>query len=368
MKTTTILRWYPLLIPFVLMLLLEGAFRLGLWEWVAKPDSHAGQVIALKSRLDQYAVRTASDPITHVALGNSTTVFGLSHPMLHGHLKSRQSHYVSAAIPGSHLTALKTRYRWLQDQLPDLETVILGINVGDTNRVFNGYYERNLVLPLCEGCSPASIVRSYPPERQKQESYGSLSHVLSYREDIGGALLHPLQRVRELLNAANRRPEVSLLYENRSTDHLCNIPLQNVEACREALGHPESIDNVHGLQTMRLYCANVSQPAVLSEPARAAQDVWIDWIASIAAQRSVQVLLMPEHPLFRAGTQSLATRLKERLGERGIDAIDLRAIVASGNDPECSYWRDLVHLNARGAGLATLEVIGVMESRDRESM
>lgn len=349
----TILRWYPLVLPVILLLLLEGAFRLGLWEFLAKPQSHSGQVIALKRNIERYSLGAA--PITDVALGNSTTVFGLNHRAMEKELARADRHYVSAAIPGSHLTALRTQFQWLQSRLPSLETVVLGLNAGDTNRVFNGYYERNLVLPLCDQCTPASIAQTYPPEREKQESYGSLSHVLSYREDVGEALLHPIRRIRELSRARQRAPEATLLFDNQSTDHLCGIPLHSVEACQQALSRPKTVNNPHALRTMRLYCS--TGQSGLSDREIAAQDEWITWITSVAEEKSVHVLLMPEHPLFRGRWQPLADRLMTELAARDIPIRDLRDVTSKGHEAECSYWRDLVHLNGKGAAIATGKVL-----------
>src|SRR5215216_3985936 len=105
-----------ILAPLLLLLLVEGLFQAGAWEYLARPDSHPGQSVQLK--------RALADPayahIDFITLGSSRPVYGIDHEALADLAKKYAAVHADLSMPGSHWMTIRILTRWLSRQHPEI--------------------------------------------------------------------------------------------------------------------------------------------------------------------------------------------------------------------------------------------------------
>ena len=118
---------FILIAPLALLVLLELVFRLGLWEPMAKPTSHAGTSVRLKRMLlDAQLAR-----IDFVTLGSSRPELGIDH---HGVAEAaRQEGFIHAnlSMPGVHWMSIGILTDWLQRHHPEIRGGIIALSTQD---------------------------------------------------------------------------------------------------------------------------------------------------------------------------------------------------------------------------------------------
>ena len=178
----------------MIVLCLEIGFRLGLYEPLAKPGSHAGTSIAMKRALNELGYRN----IDYITLGDSRAGCGIdSSTILQASLKLGKRH-ISMAMPGSYFTTYAIESRLLHEDFANLKGVLFAVSSGVMSRIFNGYYELGIIQPLRNERDFAQIAKIIPFRMGNQESYGVYSAFLQYREDLKEMLFHPTERIRSL--------------------------------------------------------------------------------------------------------------------------------------------------------------------------
>lgn len=336
-------------LPLALLLVIEGLFRIGVWERMAKPGSYAGTSIATKAAAESFGF----DRITGVTLGDSRTVYGFDHDWLATAASQAGDHHVSLAMGGSHLAGLKTVAEWSLRQMPQLERVVIGVAPGSMNRIGNGSYEVALVAPFRQQRHYWQLVEHFPPRRGDLRSLGSLSALMAYREDLVDYLLNPRGRHKALERAAAADPVSRLTFSNPRHGNLCEFRLQSLAQCRSELerlrvaGHGAT----PAAQTFATYCRR-PRAAALPESRRQALAHWTGWLSELSAATQVVLVLMPEHPLLHhpEDLEAVRSALAPWSGSANFRVLDLSGLYA---EQECRWFSDLVHANQEGARLAT---------------
>ncbi len=220
------LRYIKFVIPVLVVLLAETLFRLGAWEPIAFPLSHAGTSIRLK--------RALSDPareIDFVTLGSSRPEYGLDHEAItklalaHGYV------HANLSMPGSHWMSIHALTDWLSSHHSEIRGGIIAMSVQDFALAGNGTYELAIVEPFRKFSDYKWIEQHVPFNRGDMATYGVFSSLYLYRDDIQDLLRHPQPRYKKV--TFYRRPDAALnLFENvEGKGDMCRYGIRSLDAC-----------------------------------------------------------------------------------------------------------------------------------------
>ena len=123
-----------LLAPLLLLLVLEAAFEIGIWEPLAEPMSHAGTSVRLKRALSDPAIPR----IDYVTIGSSRPEYGIDHAMLAATARQVGRVHANLAMPGSHWLTIGLLSEWLQRAHPEVRGGIIALSIQDLINPGNG--------------------------------------------------------------------------------------------------------------------------------------------------------------------------------------------------------------------------------------
>ena len=176
--------------PLLLLMLCESLFRLGIWEGMVKPDSHAGTSVRLK--------RALNDPIMQqldfVTLGSSRPVYGIDHEALARIAQEHGAVHANLSMPGSHWMTVDVLTEWLAAHRPNLRGGVIAMDLTTFMYPGNGSYELAIVAPFRGFADDAVIAAHVPAKRDEMATWGAHSALYQYREDIQDFIKAPLQR------------------------------------------------------------------------------------------------------------------------------------------------------------------------------
>lgn len=208
----------------VLLLAAEAAFRAGVWEPLAKPDSHAGASIALKRVLREH-----TKPIDYVTLGNSRAQWGFDHAELARLANAHGRVHANLSMGGEDWMTMAVLARWLERERPEVRGGLVISSVQEFLTVGHGNYELALVYPLMRWQDAALPQEYVPIDRQEVSSFGSWSALFQYRSDLRDYLVHHETREQERKNPINAN--LSLFDLAPITRDICAAPTQTWQAC-----------------------------------------------------------------------------------------------------------------------------------------
>ena len=122
-----------ILLPLLLLLGVEMAFRFGVWEPLAARDSHSGTSIRAKQGLLAH-----TGQIDFITLGSSRAEYGLDHQLIHEHARERGIAHLNVSQPGSHWLSITTISAWVRKHHPELKGGVIGLSYLDFQYPFNG--------------------------------------------------------------------------------------------------------------------------------------------------------------------------------------------------------------------------------------
>lgn len=344
--------------PLLLVLLVEGLFRLGIWEPIAKPSSHAGSSIELKQAL------SASDfaKIGLVTIGSSRPEFGIDHEQLTLDAAEHGINYANASMPGTHWMTVGVLGGWLQRHHPEIQGGIVALSIQDFSYAGNGDYELGIVTPLRTWHDTAEIKRSVAFNWHDVDTWGAYSSLFAWRGDVQDLLRHPKQRRKALRSAAKRDP-VAVLQENPTLDgDMCAIGVNDPAACETVANSPDPT-----LQRLAGQCrqlnANGGQRQDLNryprddrlpDSMRRARDLIRDRLRGLAWPQPPVVVLMPTTGIWKnhtlpKGQHDWALEILRPLVDDGtIRVVDGTDALDGEDGTDCRYFADFYHQNAAG--------------------
>jgi hypothetical protein len=346
-------------LPILVLLAIEGVFRLGIWEPVARPDSFAGTSVALILATEEFG----PERVGRVTLGDSRSLMGFDHRrLLADSLDQERPAHLGLSLPGSHLATLKVESRWAIGTFPTLETMVVGLAPSILNRTRNGYYEIGVVEPFRQLGDGLSLVSHFPPQTGNPRSLGALSAFMAYRDDVFQAIRQPRLRF-AAVSAARRRPADDRLgFQTKRTNDLCEFDLSSFEACQRELRSLQA-GGQGGEPVARSLARNCQAPNQIDGAVRErARVAWLEWIASTGSQTELVIVLMPEHSLLSQPEDlTIAREMLNDLHQSGsIRLLDLFDAFTTGDQPQCAYYTDLLHANSLGMTLLTDRLVEIL--------
>ena len=344
--------------PLLLVLLLEGLFRLGIWEPLANPASHAGVSIQLKRAL------TSNDfkRIELVTLGSSRPQFGIDHEQLAADARKHGMIYANASMPGTHWMTVGILGDWLQHEHPEIRGGIVALSIQDFTYAGNGDYELGIVTPLRSWWDSTALERSVAFNRKKIATYAIHSALFAYREDVSNLLRHPRER-RSWLRYMRQQSATAIAGQNPVIEgNMCGVGVRDMSGCErirsgEIKDQPMLLAQCGELSTGAGKSLNLDrfrQKKNLPDFMQNARDTIRDRLRGLDWPTPPIVVLMPttdvwKHHQLPAGLHDWALEILQPLVDDGtIHVIDGTDALDDKDGTNCRYFADFYHQNAAG--------------------
>jgi hypothetical protein len=352
-----------------ILLLLEGLFRLGVWELFVKPESNAGQSVRLKGAVNELGPKT----LDFVTLGDSRVVYGLEHQRVADAAKALGFQHANLSMPGSHWMTISAILDWLSGRDAQLKGAVIAMSYASFQYSGNGQYEFALAIPFMKQWDSQRLNAAAQFDRYQLSTYGVYSALFQYRDDIQNLLLQPLRRLKEK-HAYSRQGVQSLHYSVKTSADMCGIAMQNIAACAAALPKKDSdagvinhckseLTNAKNQQDWRQWQSPDAIPH-LTAVAKMRQDE----LRAMKVKKPILFILMPETKLRRdelnpKGLQSFTQYLLKPLVADGTIVLhDFTHFFDQTEGGECAVFWDLLHQNTLGQKRLTDAVLPIIEA------
>jgi hypothetical protein len=360
---------YRFWLPFVLLLGLEFIFELGFYEPFAKKESHSGRSIEVKKALKELGHQN----IDYVTLGDSRADTGLDHSAIfEASLQVGQRH-ISMAMPGSHFTTYKIESDFLHGNLSNLKGVVFAVSSSSMTLTFNGYYELGIIQPFRNLKDYDQVPRSIPFQIHNAESYGAVSSLFQYEQDIKDLISHPLQRISSHLR--KKRPWREVLAHGKWLDFdICSINLETPETCLDSVGQITRSeptmphDRLEEYQRISDACNGARYRMNLpeGEQIERVKNSWRELLHSLRFKKKPMVVLLPNSSLLEkyqfpvGGNEWVLSILTPMAEHDEIVLVDYSKRFAAAD--ECKYFLDPLHLNSLGMETITGELLPLLKA------
>ena len=356
-----------LLAPLLLLLGVDALFRAGAWEPFARPDSHAGTSILRKRALASPAYRH----IDYVTLGSSRPEYGLDHEALAALAQRHDRVYANLSMPGSHWMTLDVLGDWLARAHPEVRGGIIALSIQDFLFAGNGAYELGIVYPFHRLADVRGMAQHVPFTREDPATWGLISALFEYREDVRDALLHPRER-RDSLAWWHARPAEELLRQNTHRDEdMCAFGLDALDACDKvesasgdrAAGLVRQCQELRSGAKGRFDLTTMTRQQPLPEFLQLTRDLVRARLSRLRWSTPPVVVLMPVPRVWQdavspVGLHSWALDVLRPLAEDGtIRLIDATTSLEDAGHTDCRLFFDFYHQNDSGRA-RLMETIG----------
>ncbi len=352
------------LLVILLLATVEAVLRFGTWNRFTLPNSHAGttvRALAAWSPQGDAAVDT-------VTLGSSRPEYALDHVALAALAQKYGQRHLSFAMPGAHMLTIDTVSSWLKQNRRDVKNRVVALSIVDFVWAANGEYELGIVAPMHASIDGERLQQRLP---LKTDSYtwGAVSALWRYRQDIRDAVFAPKQR----LNALKNPGSFNRAMNTQVAQNVCQVDTATVASCAAetpATILPSTALN-HGAIGAKRLCAdwqtqfgkapggdlsaNPHMPEVLL-----AQKLVSESLSRKTWPGKTVVVLLPTHhlwtqPPMATGQHALALEVLQPLVNSGditlIDAttvLDFPSAISANLRSDCASFGDLFHQNDVG--------------------
>jgi hypothetical protein len=342
---------------------------LGFYEPFAKKESHCGSSIRLKGALKELGYKN----VDYVTLGDSRADVGLNHAAILQASQQFGQRHISIAMPGSHFTTFKIEADFLHTNLTNLKGVLFAVTSSTLTRTFNGYYELGIIQPFRHLKKYDQILRNIPFQIHNAESYGSVSSLFQYQEDIKDLIFHPHQRIPSLFVKRSSWQEI-LAHGKWSDFDMCSVNLETPEVCSNSIEQiiksavnmpPDVLNHYRMIQTV---CATYKNKTSLPQGEQIGQvkNSWIELLHSLKFRKMPIVVLLPDssfiekYNLPSGVNEWVLLILKSMVEKNEIILIDFSKRFRS--EDECRYFSDPLHLNSLGMETITTELLPTLKA------
>ena len=343
--------------PLLLILLCEGLFRLGIWEPMTKPESHAGTSVRVKRALQDPALQK----LDFVTLGSSRPVYGIDHEALAALAQQHGYLHANLSMPGSHWLTIDIVTDWLARHRPALRGGIIAMDLTTFMYPGNGSYELGNATPFRAFADDAAVAVHVPFELKDMGSWGTHSALYQYREDIQDFVRHPRER-RSALQWWRQRPAEEIVLRNASdTRDMCAFGVDTVAACDkvEASADPAADGLKHQCKELRGALAGRADFAAqarqqpMPDYMQRTRDAIRARLNTLPWQQPPVVVLMPLTGAWKEasplGLHEWTLSILQPLVDSGrIRLIDATDFLQDDANSSCSYYFDFYHQNNAG--------------------
>ncbi|HSX58565.1 MAG TPA: hypothetical protein VLF18_00065 [Tahibacter sp.] len=355
MTIKTILKFVA---PLLLVAACEGLFRLGAWEPMVKPESHAGTSLRLKRALTDPALAK----LDLVTIGSSRPVYGIDHEALAALAQEHGVVHANLSMPGSHWMTVDVLTDWLAAHRAPLRGGILATDLTTFKFPGNGSYELAIAVPFRRFADDATIAAHVPFDLDELGTWGTHSALYQYREDIRDFVRAPRDRRKSLRWWNENFSAADTVLRNPSeTRTMCDFGVDRVAACDavDAATGPAADGLRHQCRELRAELAArldfsaVNGPTPLPDFLHQTRDNIRNRLRALNWKQPPVIVLMPLTGAWKEaspkGLHAWALSVLQPLVDEGrirvIDATDALADAPGGG---CGYYFDFFHQNDAG--------------------
>lgn len=353
------MRYVKFILPLLLVILIDLAFQLGAWEYIASPNSHAGMSITKKRAL----LDPAMTHIDFVTLGSSRPVYGIDHALLASTAAAHGKVHANVSVAGMHWMSLGIITDWLASHHPEIQDGVIALSVQDFMGPGNGAYEIGIAFPFRRFDEIPWMSEHVAFDRQELGTYALYSGLFEYREDIRDLLQHPLQRKDSLIYFHALSATQVLQTNADETSNICRLQLHHIADCaRAASMDTEAAEKLKG-QCAILPKADavradwrpiISGAQAPSAYLQKAHDLIQAQLRRIAWKTPPIIVLMPMHSIWLDDALPQATHewalsvLKPLQDEGKIRVLDYTDLFNGPDGTDCTAFFDIYHNNVSG--------------------
>jgi hypothetical protein len=363
-----------ILAPLLLALAAEGFFQAGLWERLAKPQSHAGVSVLHKRALSKPAYRH----IDLVTLGSSRPEYGLDHERLAALAQQHGEVYANLSMPGSHWMTIGVLGGWLGRHHPEIRGGIVALSVQDFLFPGNGSYELGIVYPFHRIADLAAMREHVPFDAKDPGTWGLYSALMQYRDDVQDFLADGADRWRSLRWWRKRTPQDLL---GRNAEHegdMCAFGLEDLGACdridasdsEQARGLKRQCEELRTGARARTNLDALSAQSPLPDFMQRTRTLVRERLRALPWRTPPVVVLMPMPRVWRESVSPIGLHrwalsvLQPLVDEGRIRLIDATTALDDAAGGECHLFFDFYHQNAAGRSA----LMALIEARIRSDL
>ena len=349
---------FKFIAPLLLLAGCEGLFRLGIWEAMVKPESHAGTSVRVKRALDDASMRK----LDFVTLGSSRPVYGIDHEALARMAEERGAVHANLSMPGSHWMTVDVLTDWLAQHRPALRGGVIATDLTTFMYPGNGAYELAIVAPFRGMADTATVTAHVPFRLDDLATWGGYSALYQYREDIQDYVRSPLERRKSLSWWHDNLSVTDVLQHNAAeTREMCEFGVDTVAACdRVDAASGAAADGLrHQCRELRAALAGRPDYAALMRQnplpphLQQVRDNVRTRLRALNWQRAPVVVLMPLTGAWKEasplGLHEWALSVLQPLVDEGrIRLIDATDALAATPEAGCHDYFDFYHQNDSG--------------------
>ncbi len=363
MKPITVIKFLSLRLAIIVIVLgvLEFAFRNGIWEPLAKPDSYSGKVVQIKNSVEALG----PDKVDFITVGDSRVGSGIDHERIAALAKKYGFQHVDVASPGMHWMSIDLMIRWVKSQSPRLKNAVIASNITSFQYSTNGMYELGLAAPVARPWNSEWMSKSIEPNLADIRTYGVYSALFQYRDDIQDLIKNPKNRLWELNWTRKNGLGEKLIFHNYPTaKHVCRIPLSSLATC--AAFKPTNPEDVNVVGQCQNNLSKKPRPdwtdfAVADAHPHLAPLTKMrqQEIRDLPLQHPIIMLLMPVPKLTREATtpkglEEYTHSVLDPLEREGVIKLyDYTRLLDGENGIDCTAFHDLIHENSTGQKILT---------------
>jgi hypothetical protein len=353
----------------LLLLVFEAAFRFGLWEPFAKPESSAGRTIAVKRSVNALG----PEKLDFITMGDSRAVYGIDHERVNALAKSNGFTHANVATPSMHWMSAELLFRWVKSRAPNLKGVMIATNVTSFSYNGNGDYELAIATPLATIRDLNWMALHVPFDRSKLATYGSYSALFQYRLDIADFLHNPVARIKSVAREHTSPTQGAPLFQShRVLSNICSTPTSSLKACSAATTSATNAGVVASCKSLAVEADNRPDFRDFNNLDKwphlaVVKKIRQSQLRTLGLPRPALVVLMPVPKIWRdellpKGGEAWAHSILQPLVDEGvIELVDYTHLLDSPNDAECNAFWDLYHQNAEGQQKLTDALLPVID-------
>ena len=357
-----------LILPVLILLALELAFRAGVWERMTPKNSHIGKSARITRALSAWP-----ENIDFVTIGDSRANHGLDHKMIASTANNHGYTHARLAIPGGNLLTETLLIKYLESEHPALQGGIFALSIASLLYPIGGDTELAIAQPLSKIFKREEMLLGRF-DINRPASWGAVSSLYQYREYIQDFVQDPKSRIEDLKNEGYS-DEWQLFASVPSVRGVCKVDWTDLASCSAYSG-----DNRRDARVARL-CARwlpktEHQPDLLRTFTRDqlfpyqqnTLEIRQDQFRSLNWPKTPLVVLMPISHLWYEGlapegADAWAHRVLDPLVKEGkIHLLDYTHFFDTETGSRCDAFSDPFHQSALGMGELTADLLPKIEA------
>ena len=364
-------------LPLAFFLLLELLIRLGVFNTFIEPRSFLGNSIYRKQAVEDYGL----EKIHWITLGDSIIDWGIDHGRILALSTQKNQPQIRMSFESAYLVSFQGITNWSVDHMPNLQGVVLGLNMNRLASMGNADWNNRILQPFR---AVYDYNYHYPYYTDENVFYAVLrtlqtSGIWVTAEYFSKFLTHPFQSWKKIQHKRKNLAS-ELTYKRNVNYNTCQYPIKNVQECVAAASEiKQKTTQLSSLENMiinRCGTAASQQHARVENFSRSidTQTVevhaqrWAQFFQSILDKDlELIVVVLPDSEIMRnyfnaQNIHSIKQAVFSKFEQHAnFTILDLSHVFAQSNRSDCQYFVDYLHYTNTGIELITEALVSKLK-------